>query len=490
MNLKDTYRKMCFDNDFLENYSETGQGKDGRIFIFQNTNYRLLLSFIKNYKTFKDGADGVDRSSWELNSHHGQESLKQHTVNMIKSRLFSKNERTYYKTRKGEVLENIPQEFSDEEKWIIVYLLLVDSYFNNIPSYILKRTEEIFEDLLVYQNSMDKIVNIIKDFILCAKNKNIEELFSHDYIYFDTFHKPFKNYDFLSIYMNSPTTEKEELYNFINMNYETLKELIKKSKSEDEIISADAKTKLINYQFDVLTKKYQPSGVFNKNMLIDNAKILYLSNFINNNTFRDFSDYINKVINCFCEIEEIDKGKMCQFIFNNNYKDIFEMCYINIFNPDYFDTIAISDNSTTIEEEEKIINKAQDTSIIEDIEEITKVSSILKKKALERANYKCELEDYCDCSSHYFTNKKTGKNYVELHHLIPREFSNDFEKSIEQIENYVSLCPRCHRFIHFAVDRERKAALHYLYLKRIGSLNLKGIKIDETQLKNYYRIEE
>ena len=66
MNLKDTYRKMCFDNDFLENYSETGQGKDGRIFIFQNTNYRLLLSFIKNYKTFKDGADGVDLSSWEL----------------------------------------------------------------------------------------------------------------------------------------------------------------------------------------------------------------------------------------------------------------------------------------------------------------------------------------------------------------------------------------------------------------------------------------
>ena len=34
------------------------------------------------------------------------------------------------------------------------------------------------------------------------------------------------------------------------------------------------------------------------------------------------------------EIKELDKGKMCQFIFNNNYKDIFEMCYINIFNPD------------------------------------------------------------------------------------------------------------------------------------------------------------
>ena len=79
---------------------------------------------------------------------------------------------------------------------------------------------------------------------------------------------------------------------------------------------------------------------------------------------------------------------------------------------------------------------------------------------------------------------------MEIHHLIPREFSNDFENSIEQIENYVSLCPRCHRFLHFAVDRERKMALHYLYLKRIESLNLKGIGIEEKMLKEYYKIEE
>ncbi len=489
MKLKNIYKNMCSDFSFLVNYSETGQGKDGRIFVFQNTNYRYLWSFLKNYKKFKEGADGIDRSSWKINLHHGQELLKQHSVNMIKSRFFSKNERTYYSTRKGETLENIPQEFNDEEKWIIIYFLLVDSYFNNVPNYILKRTEEILGDLLVYTNSMNKIIDIIKDFILCAKNKNIEELFSHDYIYFDTFHKPFKSYDFLSFYMNSSKNEKEELYEFIIMNYKTIKELLRKSKNKDEFIASNAKSILINNKDDVIAKKYQPSGVFDKKMLVDNAKILYLSNFINNNTFRDFRDYTNKVIDCFCEIEEIEKGKICQFIFNNNYKDIFEMCYINIFNPDYFDTVTLPDN-LTMTEEEKIINKAQKTSIIEDIEVITKVSSILKRKALERANYKCELEDYCDCSSHYFTNKKTGKNYVELHHLIPREFSNDFEKSIEQIENYISLCPRCHRFIHFAVDRERKAALHNLYKKRIGSLKLKGIYIEETQLKSYYRIEE
>lgn len=487
MKLKDEYKEMCSDYEFLSQYSETGSGKYGKIFAFQNTNYRLVLSFIKNYKTFKEGANGVDRSLWELNSNHGQEKLKQHTQNMIKARFFSKNERTYYNTRKGEVLENL-DDFTDEEKWILLYLLLIDSYFDNIPGYILKRTNEIYEDFFVYVNSKSNINNMIFDFIQKSKKNNIEELFKHDYLYFDTFYIPFKNYDFLNYYVNSSCEEKEELYEYIINNYKELKELLKKRKSGNEEEYSKANNILLNNNYDVISRKYRPSGVYDKNMVVDNAKILYVSSFINENRFIDFQDFIKKVVNKYSEIESINEGKIYQFIFNL-YKDIYELSYINIFNPEYDDNIPIAENLTT-EEENEILEEAQKNTVIEDIDQRIKSSSVLKKKALERANYKCELEDYCDCSSHYFTNKKNGKNYVELHHLIPREFSNDFDRSIEQIENYVSLCPRCHRFIHFAVDRERKSALHYLYLKRIGSLNLKGIKLDETQLKQYYRIEE
>lgn len=487
MKLKDEYKEMCSDYEFLSQYSETGSGKYGKIFAFQNTNYRLVLSFIKNYKTFKEGANGVDRSLWELNSNHGQEKLKQHTQNMIKARFFSKNERTYYNTRKGEVLENL-DDFTDEEKWILLYLLLIDSYFDNIPGYILKRTNEIYEDFFVYVNSKSNINNMIFDFIQKSKKNNIEELFKHDYLYFDTFYIPFKNYDFLNYYVNSSCEEKEELYEYIINNYKELKELLKKRKSGNEEEYSKANNILLNNNYDVISRKYRPSGVYDKNMVVDNAKILYVSSFINENRFIDFQDFIKKVVNKYSEIESINEGKIYQFIFNF-YKDIYELSYINIFNPEYDDNIPIAENLTT-EEENEILEEAQKNTVIEDIDQRIKSSSVLKKKALERANYKCELEDYCDCSSHYFTNKKNGKNYVELHHLIPREFSNDFDRSIEQIENYVSLCPRCHRFIHFAVDRERKSALHYLYLKRIGSLNLKGIELDETQLKQYYRIEE
>ena len=488
MRLKDVYVEMCSDQEFLTQYSETGVGRYGKIFSFQNTNYRLLLSFITNYYTFKNGANGVDRSLWELNQHHGQENLKQHTVNMIKTRFFSKNVRTYYTTRKGEVLDHLASGFTPEEKWILLYLLLIDSYFENVPGYILKRTADIYDDFFVYLNSKDKISNMIFDFIQKSKNSSIEDLFKHDYLYFDSFYLPFKKYDFLSYYIASSNEEREELYNYIITNYNEIKELIKKTKSAIQEEATMAKNIILNYNFDVISNKYRPSGVYNKNMVTDNAKILYISHYINETIFIDFQDFIHKVIKEYEKIEDIDCGKVYQFIFKS-HKDIYELSYINLFNPEYDDNVPIS-KGLSAEEESKILEDVQKTTVIEDIEQRRKSSSVLKKKALERVGYKCELENFCKCASHYFTNKKNGKNYVEVHHLIPREFSNDFENSIEQIENYVALCPRCHKFIHFAVDRERKMALNYLYSNHIGGLELKGIGVTEDQFKQYYGIEE
>ena len=77
-------------------------------------------------------------------------------------------------------------------------------------------------------------------------------------------------------------------------------------------------------------------------------------------------------------------------------------------------------------------------------------------------------------------------NYVEVHHLIPRAVGNDFENSIEVVENYVALCPHCHRLIHLGEDVERRPALHNLYIKRKDLLHEKGLDISEKELKEYY----
>ena len=81
------------------------------------------------------------------------------------------------------------------------------------------------------------------------------------------------------------------------------------------------------------------------------------------------------------------------------------------------------------------------------------------------------------------------KNYLELHHLIPREFRNDFSYSIEVLANYVTLCPRCHRQIHLAVDRERKHLINALYEERKGRLAIVGLGLDLSVIQDYYKIE-
>ncbi len=54
-------------------------------------------------------------------------------------------------------------------------------------------------------------------------------------------------------------------------------------------------------------------------------------------------------------------------------------------------------------------------------------SQIEKNKAVEKANYKCELDE----SHSFFISRMTNKNYVEGHHLIPLEFKDDFGYSLD-----------------------------------------------------------
>ena len=78
-------------------------------------------------------------------------------------------------------------------------------------------------------------------------------------------------------------------------------------------------------------------------------------------------------------------------------------------------------------------------------------SNVIPKKAIILAKYKCEYDD----THMYFTAKTTGENYVEAHHLVPMEFQNQFEKSLDVEANIISLCPLCHKKVHHATfDRK------------------------------------
>ena len=55
-----------------------------------------------------------------------------------------------------------------------------------------------------------------------------------------------------------------------------------------------------------------------------------------------------------------------------------------------------------------------------------------------------------------FTRKKDGRNYIEGHHLIPLKYQDEFEYSLDVEANIVSLCPSCHRLLHYGNDYEEK----------------------------------
>ena len=104
------------------------------------------------------------------------------------------------------------------------------------------------------------------------------------------------------------------------------------------------------------------------------------------------------------------------------------------------------------------------------------------KNAIENANFMCEVDN----KHKDFTSNATGKNYVEAHHLIPMEFQDSFDVSIDVEANIVSLCVSCHKRLHHAIFKEKEEVINVLYRRRENRLSKCGINISQETLYGYY----
>jgi len=104
------------------------------------------------------------------------------------------------------------------------------------------------------------------------------------------------------------------------------------------------------------------------------------------------------------------------------------------------------------------------------------------KKALEKANFSCEV----DSTHKTFISKATNEQYVEAHHLIPLQFQEEFVYSLDVPENIISLCPNCHRKLHFASVDDKKKILEKLLENRKDGLRKFGIEINKEKLFEIY----
>ena len=68
---------------------------------------------------------------------------------------------------------------------------------------------------------------------------------------------------------------------------------------------------------------------------------------------------------------------------------------------------------------------------------------LIASNALQRASYNCEVDE-----KHSTFISKSGKPFVEAHHLIPISATARLGLNLDFEENILSLCPNCHRAIH------------------------------------------
>ncbi len=113
-----------------------------------------------------------------------------------------------------------------------------------------------------------------------------------------------------------------------------------------------------------------------------------------------------------------------------------------------------------------------------------------KINALVRAGFSCEIN-----KEHVtFKRRNSDKDYTETHHLIPIEYSAEFQYTLDTEENIVSLCSNCHNQIHYGAGAEE--LLKKLYEERKEALEAaglgetkKGVKMDFVQLLHMYRLD-
>lgn len=467
MSLLNTYKEKNKNPEWFHDHFSLGKKAKGVMFEYVNTNFRKQDSFIDQFEKFLE-IEGKSRDSWVHQESHQQERDKHRVINMLQSKLFRKdNNNLYTRTSKGLLYSDfISKKFEGPNMWLINYLFLLNGYYLNQKNYILYRVKEQLLGFLLSVEGLDvdKIIQYTKEIL---SSESLREDLRNTFFYIHSF---YDDSDFLISYLRSTREEKEELAQYI----------------EDNLASR-------NY-ICCISKKYQNGGNFNHGMLIDEAKTFLITLlFLNSKDPSVKNLYEIFVGNFHSHVQNIDKDLVVNYLRENH----------NVFDPIFSEVLSLEDREISEIEEIDSLNISE-VSVVEitdraeeyidetsDIgkQQIKAIFSIRKKQARIQSNYCCALEIINNCKPIYFTSKSNGKNYLELHHLIPREFRNDFSHSIEVLANYVTLCPRCHRQIHLAVDRERKHLINTLYEDRKERLKIVGLEIERKILFDYYKID-
>lgn len=117
-------------------------------------------------------------------------------------------------------------------------------------------------------------------------------------------------------------------------------------------------------------------------------------------------------------------------------------------------------------------------------------NAAIAKSVLKEMNFQCQIN-----SDHITFKNSKGNPYMEGHHLIPctarnaETFWKKQDRNLDCQANIVSLCPTCHRKIHFGTTEDKLEMIETLYKQQINKLKQTGISVSLEDLKKLYEIE-
>ncbi len=465
MNIKEYYQKRCQQQDWNRKYFKCGENGDGSVFKAFSTNYRNLSAFNYYFDKFKSLANRP-RSTWARYQTTGQEIAKQYVVNMVESFLFisqrdDSGDLVYHLTERGKEFDKmLSLNFSKEEQKFLTLIYLVNASFKKTPRYFLKQAYLVMDSWTNAGFTENFLQESMKKFLLEEQAKiKLENIFKYDIVWLLSF---YSDKEFLKLYKASSNEEREDL----------------------KTLTIDAFNN--SNKSNVLAWKFKSTN-FSRSTLVDTFIIIYIANIIRKSQTEgiSFSEFYNCLTQEYDNIYHINKNNVLKYIFEN--ENVFKIIFKNaISEEDDFTERYIPEYK--IRKNIKIPTEKIDSTSQEGVEKLEAVRAVLKKLAKEKSNYHCALHDINQCR--YFTSKEDHKNYLEIHHLVPREFSYNFEDTIEFVENYIPLCPRCHRMIHKAEDRERIGLINYLFSQRNEALLEHNIKVSLNDLYEFYKIDK
>ena len=117
-----------------------------------------------------------------------------------------------------------------------------------------------------------------------------------------------------------------------------------------------------------------------------------------------------------------------------------------------------------------------------------RTNPLLGKIAIKKAYYSCE-KDY---QHETFISKKTQQKYMEAHHLIPvcfqKEVWDKYHINIDCVENLVSLCPICHKAIHYGTKEVQRKMISELFARCAPKYQSIGLNITLEEIYKFYKI--